>query len=79
MCCTAVHRRRISGFPHWRSLVPIRRAYDGFTQLDRGLDILLSRPAGPLGSPSRRARPSRRTGFRSSGSHLVSTFGRRRW
>jgi AcrR family transcriptional regulator len=44
-----LHRLRISEFPRLRSLAPTWAAYDGLTELDRGLDILLSGLAAQLG------------------------------
>jgi hypothetical protein len=83
VCCMVVDRPSISEFPQWRSLMPACPAYDGVTELDRGLDILLRRLAAPLGSPDgtpgRRACPSPRTSRQPGASHLVSTSGRVRW
>jgi hypothetical protein len=46
-----LHRLRISEFPHLRALAPTWAAYDGLTELDRGLDILLSGLAAKLAFP----------------------------
>ena len=46
-----LHRLRISEFPRLRSLAPTWAAYDGLTELDRGLDILLSGLAAKLAFP----------------------------
>ncbi len=46
-----LHRLRISEFPHLRALAPTWAGYDGLTELDRGLDILLSGLAAQLGLP----------------------------
>ena len=46
-----LHRLRISEFPRLRELAPTWAAYDGLTELDRGLDILLSGLATQLGLP----------------------------
>jgi AcrR family transcriptional regulator len=45
-----LHRVRVSEFPNLRALAPTWAAYDGLTELDRGLDILLSGLAAQLGS-----------------------------
>ncbi len=37
-----LHRLPISEFPVLRSLAPVLAAYDGATELERGLDILLT-------------------------------------
>ena len=51
-----LHRLRISEFPHLRALAPTWAAYDGLTELDRGLDILFSgliaQLALPVGTPA---------------------------
>ena len=46
-----LHRLRVGEFPNLRALAPTWAAYDGLTELDRGLDILLSGLAAQLGSP----------------------------
>jgi AcrR family transcriptional regulator len=46
-----LHRLRISEFPHLRALAPTWAAYDGLTELDRGLDILLSGLIAQLALP----------------------------
>jgi len=46
-----LHRLRISEFPQLRSLAPTWAAYDGLSELDRGLVILLSGLAAQLGLP----------------------------
>jgi AcrR family transcriptional regulator len=52
-----LHRLRISEFPHLRALAPTWAAYDGLSELDRGLDILLSGLAARLALPD--GRPER--------------------
>jgi AcrR family transcriptional regulator len=56
------HRLRISEFPRLRSLAPTWAAYDGLTELDRGLDILLSGLAAQLGLPDGTPPPARTPG-----------------
>jgi len=51
-----LHRLRISEFPHLRALAPTWAAYDGLTELDRGLDILFSGLAAQLPYPVERQR-----------------------
>ena len=46
-----LHRLRISEFPHLRALAPTWAAYDGLTELDRGLDILFSGLIAQLALP----------------------------
>jgi AcrR family transcriptional regulator len=57
-----LHRLRISEFPRLRSLAPTWAAYDGLTELDRGLDILLSGLAAQLGLPAGTPQPARKRG-----------------
>lgn len=57
-----LHRLRISEFPKLRSLAPTWAAYDGLTELDRGLDILLSGLAAQLGLPDGTPAPARAAG-----------------
>lgn len=57
-----LHRLRISEFPRLRSLAPTWAAYDGLTELDRGLDILLSGLAAQLGLPAVTPPPARKRG-----------------
>jgi Tetracyclin repressor-like, C-terminal domain len=44
-------RLPIEEFPHLRNLAPTWASYDGLAELNRGLDIPLSRLAAPLGFP----------------------------
>jgi AcrR family transcriptional regulator len=44
-----LHRLPIGEFPHLRGLAPILAVYDGATELDRGLDILLIGLAHTIG------------------------------
>ncbi len=57
-----LHRLRISEFPRLRELAPTWAAYDGLTELDRGLDILLSGLAAQLGLPDGTPPPARTPG-----------------
>ena len=57
-----LHRLRISEFPHLRALAPTWAAYDGLTELDRGLDILFSGLAAQLGLPGGALTPARTPG-----------------
>ncbi len=57
-----LHRLRISEFPRLRSLAPTWAAYDGLSELDRGLDILLSGLATQLGLPDGTPPPARTPG-----------------
>ncbi|MGB8389219.1 TetR/AcrR family transcriptional regulator [Mycobacterium sp.] len=57
-----LHRLRISEFPRLRSLASTWAAYDGLTELDRGLDILLSGLAARLGLPDGTPPPARTPG-----------------
>lgn len=57
-----LHRLRIGEFPRLRSLAPTWAAYDGLTELDRGLDILLSGLAAQLGLPDGTPSPARTPG-----------------
>ena len=54
-----LHRLRISEFPHLRALAPTWAAYDGLTELDRGLDILFSGLAARLALPDGRPAQAR--------------------
>lgn len=57
-----LHRLRISEFPHLRALAPTWAAYDGLTELDSGLDILLSGLAAQLAFPAGRPAQARTPG-----------------
>ena len=57
-----LHRLRISEFPRLRELAPTWAAYYGLTELDRGLDILLSGLAAQLGLPGGTPPPARTPG-----------------
>jgi AcrR family transcriptional regulator len=57
-----LHRLRISEFPRLRELAPTWASYDGLTELDRGLDILLSGLAAQLGLPDGTPPPARTPG-----------------
>ena len=59
-----LHRLRIGEFPRLRSLAPTWAAYDGLTELDRGLDILLSGLTAQLGLPDGTPRRHARSGQR---------------
>jgi AcrR family transcriptional regulator len=56
-----LHRLPIGEFPLLRSLAPVLAAYDGATELERGLDILLTGLADTL-TPPGRAHPVAQTG-----------------
>ena len=43
-----LHRLSITAFPQLRALAPALASYDGATELERGLDILLTGLAGSL-------------------------------
>ena len=47
-----LHRLPIGEFPHLRDLAPTWATYDGLSELDRGLDILLSGLATRLAIPN---------------------------
>ncbi len=55
-----LHRLRISDFPRLRSLAPTWATYDGFSELDRGLDILFSGLDAQLALPDATPLPGRR-------------------
>ncbi|WP_330250380.1 TetR/AcrR family transcriptional regulator C-terminal domain-containing protein [Nocardia sp. NBC_00565] len=48
-----LHRLPIGEFPLLRELAPVLAAYDGATELERGLDILLTGLAATLSGPGR--------------------------
>jgi AcrR family transcriptional regulator len=53
-----LHRLPLRDFPLLRSLAPTLAAYDGATELERGLDILLTGLQAQLPRAPRRVRPS---------------------
>jgi AcrR family transcriptional regulator len=55
-----LHRLPVREFPMLRSLAPVLASYDGATELERGLDILLTGLTSTLAPPDEKRPPARR-------------------